>query len=231
MLIKPHLRDFVSLFFPPACAGCGAVLGKGEQVICVACAYHLPYTHFHKDPANRGARQLWGRVPLEGVTAYLYFYEPSRVQNIVHQLKYRNRPDIGVAMGRKYGEVLCDTAPYSKADCIIPVPLHPRKLRRRGYNQSTSFGQGLSIAMQKPLIEKGLRQCRPTKSQTKKGRYQRFENSRKVFEVTDPDLLSGRHILLVDDVLTTGATVEACAAALLADPTVRVSVVTLAHAL
>lgn len=230
MYTRRYFHDLAALLFPPLCAGCREVLTTGEQYICTACWYHLPYTRFHNDPANRGAKQLWGRVPLQGVTAYLYFYESSRVQRIVHQLKYRNRPDIGVLIGRKFGAILRSTSPFNAADCIVPVPLHPRKHRHRGYNQSACFARGLSDTMQKPVIERGLRQCRRTPSQTKKDRYQRVQNNSRAFEVAEPALLSGKHILLVDDVLTTGATIEACAAVLLKDPSIRVSVATLAYA-
>lgn len=230
MVFQRYLNGLAGLLFPPVCAACRVPLADGESIICAACWYHLPYTQFHKDPENNSARQLWGRVPIKGITAFLYFHDFSRVQQLVHQLKYRNRPDIGILMGQKYGEILRQVQPYNQADCIVPVPLYAAKLRRRGYNQSACFAHGLSRSMQKPVIEDGLRQFRPAPSQTRKSRYQRFENIRETIEVADSSQLSGKHILLVDDVLTTGATVEACAGALLEDPSISVSVVTLARA-
>src|SRR5690606_11803808 len=136
----------------------------------------------------------------------------------------------GILLGERYGEILRHVAPYNSADCIVPVPLHAVKLKRRGYNQSACFAHGLARSMQKPVIEDGLRQVRTVSSQTRKGRYQRYENVRGTIEVVDRSRLSGKHTLLVDDVLTTGATVEACADALLADPSVSVSIATLARA-
>src|SRR5690606_21158823 len=133
-------------------------------------------------------------------------------------------------LGKKYGKILLNIAPYSDIDCIVPVPLHTTKFRKRGYNQSLYFAKGLSLSMGKPLLENGFRRSRPTPSQTRKNRYQRFENVRESFEVDIPELFSDKHILLVDDVLTTGATIEGCAHALLKDKSVKVCIATLARA-
>lgn len=229
MVINRYIRDIATLLFPPVCAGCLMPLVHGEKEICLACWYHLPFTNFHKDAANEGVRQLRGLVPTMGTTSYLYFHKCSRVRNIMHQLKYRNRPGIGELLGKKYGEVLRDRFPYNTVDGIVPVPLHTTKLRKRGYNQSLYFAKGLSLAMKKPILTGGFKRVRSASSQTRKNRYQRFENVRKSFKVSNPELFSGKHILLVDDVLTTGATLEGCIQALLSDKSVRVCVVTLAR--
>ena len=229
MTIKHYFNDFAALFFPPACVGCRTTLITGEQIFCTQCWYHLPFTNFHTDPENRSAKRLWGRANLRGVTSYLYFREHSRVQHMIHQLKYRNRPDIAVLLGRKYGQLLRHTTPFSEADYIIPIPLHRRKLLRRGYNQSSCFAYGLADSMQIPVIEQAVIRRRHTPSQTKKNRYQRIENIRGAFAVAKPEALSGKHLLLVDDVLTTGATIEACADALLQDRSISISAVTIAH--
>lgn len=231
MVINRYIRDLASMLFPPVCAGCHMPLVDGEEQICIACWYHLSCTNFHKDPANESARQFWGRILVVGATSYLYFHKFSRAQNIVHQLKYRNRPEIGELLGKKYGKILRNTSPYNEADCIVPVPLHVTNLRKRGYNQSLCFAKGISFSMQKPLLDGGFRRSRSTPSQTRKNRYQRFENVQESFEVTAPAMFADKHILLVDDVLTTGATVESCAQALMKDRSVRISIATLAHAL
>lgn len=230
MVINRYIRDLATILFPPVCAGCHIPLVDGEEQICITCWYHLSYTNFHKDPTNESARQFWGRIWVVGATSYLYFHKFSRAQNIVHQLKYRNRPEIGELLGKKYGKILQKSSPYNEVDCIVPIPLHAAKLRKRGYNQSSYFAKGISISMQKPLLEGGFRRSRSTSSQTRKNRYQRFENVQESFEVINPDIFSDKHILLVDDVLTTGATLESCAQALMKDESVKISIATIAHA-
>ncbi|MFB2119031.1 ComF family protein [Parapedobacter sp. 2B3] len=231
MHVKRYFNDLTSLFFAQTCAGCDAPLVSGEKLICTTCWYHLPRTHSHQDRQNSSARQLWGRVRIEAVASYWYFREDSRVKRIIHQLKYRNCPEIGTVIGARYGAALTDTAPFNQADIIVPVPLHPKKLRKRGYNQSAFFANGIARSMQLPMAENGLVRKRPTKSQTHKNRYERYENMLQTFEANDIDAIADRHVLLVDDVLTTGATLEACASTLLENGAARVSAVTIAKAL
>ncbi|WP_245747653.1 ComF family protein [Parapedobacter koreensis] len=230
MIIKQYFKDFIALFFPQTCVGCDAPLVRGEDLICTTCWYHMPYTHGHKDARNVSARQLWGRAQLEAVASYMYFLDASRVQQLLHQLKYRNRPEIGVLMGTKYGEILSATAPFNQIDIIVPIPLHPVKLRKRGYNQSVFFAQGLSSSMQRPVVAHCVARHRATESQTQKNRYERYENMLGTFMVSDPGIVTGKHILLADDVLTTGATIEACATVLLDAGAAKVSAVTIAKA-
>lgn len=230
MLVKRYLNDLAALFFAQTCVGCDAPLVSGERLICTTCWYHLPDTHTHKDKHNSSARQLWGRVRLEAVASCWYFRDASRVKRIIHHLKYRGRPEIGTAIGVRYGTVLADTVPFNQADIIVPVPLHPKKLRTRGYNQSAFFARGLARSMKLPVVEHCIIRHRATESQTHKNRYERYENMRKTFEANDADAIADRHVLLVDDVLTTGATLEACASALLENGAARVSAVTIAKA-
>ena len=231
MRIGRYLNDFTTLFFAPTCAGCDQRLVEGEAYICTACWYHLPDTRAHIDERNSGARQLWGRARLEGVASCWYFREASRVKRIIHQLKYQNRPQIGTAIGLRYGAVLVNTPPFNQADVIVPVPLHPKKFRKRGYNQSTFFANGLARAMQLPVAAHGIIRRRATESQTRKNRYERYENMLETFVANDTDAVAGKHVLLVDDVLTTGATLEACANTLLESGAAQVSAVTIAKAL
>ncbi len=231
MVFKRYLKDLASLFFPQACAACDVPLAYGEQIICATCWFHLPYTNAHHDPHNESARQLWGRVQLEAVASFLYFRDSSRVQNIMHQFKYGGRSEIGEFMGLAFGERLRTASTFDQVDFLVPVPLHPSKLRKRGYNQSAFFAKGLSLAMQKPVLENAVVRQRATQSQTQKTRYERYKNMLETFAVPNPDVVAGRHILVVDDVLTTGATIEACADVLLANSTAKVSAVTLAKAL
>lgn len=230
MFLKRYLSDLATLFFAQTCVGCDTPLVGDERLICTDCWYHLPYTHTHEDNQNSGARQLWGRVRMEAVASCWYFRDASRVKRIIHHLKYRGRPEIGTAIGIRYGAILADAEPFNRADIIVPVPLHPKKLRARGYNQSAFFAGGLAYAMKLPISEYCLVRHRATESQTHKSRYERYENMLKTFETKDTDAVANRHVLLVDDVLTTGATLEACASALLESGASRVSAVTIAKA-
>ena len=228
MKLIQYLRNFVSLLYPPLCASCERPLYEHETYICSYCLYHLPITHFHLDESNVAAKQLWGRVCLERVASYLYFIPDTGVQRLLHQLKYASKPELGAWLGSQYGRALIDTE-FSRADVIVPVPLHPKKHKQRGYNQSEYFGRGLSESLHIPLKVDNLIRHTLTESQTTKSRFERFKNMQTIFEVRNPSSLQDKHILLVDDVLTTGATIEACAHKLLEIPHVRISVVTLAY--
>ena len=221
-MINRYLTDLISLLFPKTCAGCDTPLVYGENLICTACWHHLPFI----PPSDRIR-------PLQtGLSAsFLYLIDSSRVQRMIHQLKYHNHPEIGHLLGQQYGKILQDMLPFRAADVLIPIPLHPRKLRKRGYNQSTFIAQGLSCALQMPLAEKGLIRTRITTSQTQKNRYERYENMESAFQLGDGAAILEKHILLVDDVLTTGATLEACAAVLLAGGARKVDAITIARTL
>lgn len=228
MNLSRYLRDFFSLLFPPLCTGCNRSLYAHENLICSYCWYNLPVTNFHLDEENAAAKQLWGRVKLERAASYLYFVKHSSVQQIMHHLKYFSKPEIGILLGEQYGLLLLKSD-FNSVDVIIPVPLHPKKLRKRGYNQSEYFGKGLSKSMNAPLLTENMFRHSLAESQTTKKRYERYENMQSIFNVKDPKALENKHILLVDDVLTTGATIEACANTLLQVPGVKVSVATLAY--
>lgn len=157
--------------------------------------------------------------------------DSSRIQRIIYQLKYNNRPEIGTLLGEKYGSLLRERTPFQEADVIVPVPLHPTKLRKRGYNQSAFFAEGLSHSMQKPTAMQCLVRHRATESQTKKSRYERYENMETAFRLAKAEAIAGKHVLLVDDVLTTGATLEACSTVLLTAGAIQVNAVTIAKAL
>ncbi|WP_353196068.1 ComF family protein [Parapedobacter defluvii] len=221
-MINRYLKDLASLFFPKTCAGCDAPLVHGEKLICTSCWYHLPFTLSHDNAGNLSTGQS---------ASFLYLLGSSRVQRIIHQLKYHNRPEIGTLLGEKYGTVLHEITPFNEADVIVPVPLHPGKLRKRGYNQSAFFAQGLSHSMRKPIVSECLIRHRVTESQTTKNRYERYQNMESAFRLNDAEAVAGKHVLLVDDVLTTGATLEACSTVLLAGGAMKVSAITIAKAL
>lgn len=222
-------EDFLSLLYPNICASCNASLYKGEREVCTRCRSYLPYTRFHHEKDNPVAQLFWGRIEVENATAYFVFRKGSRFQKILHKLKYQNQQSLGVELGRWFGHELLQTD-FSTVDCIIPVPLHPKKLQKRGYNQSELLAKGISETMNKPLDIKLLKRIIANPTQTRKGRYERWTNVDGIFELTNPENAQNKHILLVDDVVTTGSTLEACVAAILKAPGAKVSIAVLAMA-
>lgn len=225
-----YLSDFLALFFPELCAACGTNLFKNEHVICTNCIYHLPVTNFHTDPVNRLAKQLWGRFLFKQAASYVYFRKGGRIQNIMHQLKYNKRPEAGFRMGQLYAQVLKNSESWNQPDLIIPVPLHPAKLKKREYNQSECIANGMASVLLIPVIADNLIRTENTETQTRKSRFARYENLKSAFLCRNPANLTGRHILMVDDVITTGATLEACCCLLLELENVDISVATIAFA-
>ena len=231
MLLAP-LADFVSLLFPRVCLACEEPLARGEDHICTGCRAQLPYTDYHLLPhtENPLARRFWGKVPVAYAFSYLRFLRRGRVQHLLHQLKYRGQRQVGVVLGEWYGAELRQHGLHAAFDLLVPVPLHPRKLAQRGYNQADCAAEGLARGLHLPWHAHTLRRTTHTTSQTRKTRVERWQNVATVFEVALPDLVAGQRVLLVDDVLTTGATLEACAVALLAAGAGSVSIATLACA-
>ena len=229
-MLPSFLSDFVSLIFPQTCLACEEALGRGEEHLCTSCRTQLPYTDYHllSAEANPLSRRFWGRAPIRHTLSYLRFLRRGRVQHLLHQLKYRGQRDVGLVIGRWYGHELAQH--HFQFDLIVPVPLHPSKLAKRGYNQSDPFAEGMAESLRTPWHAAGLRRLEHTDSQTRKNRLERWQNVAEVFEVADSTLVRGKHVLVVDDVLTTGATLEACAIALLAAGATEVSVATIACA-
>lgn len=225
------INDFISLIFPKICAGCGNSLWKNEEVICHFCEYHLPKTNFHSDLENPVTHLFWGRVSIESGAAFLYFNKGNIVQRLVHQLKYKGRKDIGIWLGAQYGLALRDIAPYNTIEVIIPVPLHMKKYMQRGYNQSEQFAIGLAGTLNIPVEKHLLTRIKATETQTRKSRFKRYQNVREIFTTKDPESWKGKHLLLVDDVITTGATLESCIQALTVIPDVKISIACIATAM
>ncbi|MFH1295917.1 MAG: phosphoribosyltransferase family protein [Bacteroidota bacterium] len=222
------IHDFISLAYPRICACCGNSLWKGEEVICTLCEYRLPKTWYHLEHDNPVSQIFWGRARVESATSYLHFNKGNMVQHLIHHLKYRERKDVGVWLGSHYGTYLKKSLLFCSAEAIIPVPLHRKKQRLRGFNQSEQFGIGLALSMKLPLEVQTLYRNSVSETQTRKARYKRWENVSGIFEVRNTGKLAGRHLLLVDDVITTGATLEACVHALSSIPDVMISVATIA---
>ncbi len=229
-LLRPF-DDFLSLVYPRLCLACGYYAPPYGQHFCTYCRGTLPEANFHHSKENPFTERFWGRVHLEtGASLYLFTKE-SRVQNLLHQLKYNGKKEIGLILGRQFGASLKQSPHFAGIEVIVPVPLHLKKLRIRGYNQSEYFAKGLSESMQVPVLKNGMMRVIHGESQTKKSREARIENIREAFVVHLPNALERKQILLVDDVLTTGATLEVCASELLKLKDVKVSMATIAIAM
>ena len=227
--LRAAFRDALALLFPELCVGCERALVSQEEHLCTHCLYHLPVTGFHLDTDNLAARQLSKRLPLVSVASYLYFSAGSSVQRIVHRIKYQKGFKLAEHLGFLYGMELSKSEAFRSCDLIVPVPLHKKRLRWRGYNQSEYFARGLARALEIEVSTGSLLRTDHSKSQTKsKSRWERFENMHGAFQVTHPARLEGKHIMLVDDVLTSGATIEACCVPLLQVNGIRLSIATLA---
>jgi len=203
--------DFFNLIFPKLCNACSEPLLKGEKVVCTKCLTTLPKTNFHLDNQNSVFKVFWGRTDIKMAASFYYFSKKGKVQQLLHGLKYKGAKEIGQFIGKIYGFELKQSPYFKKIDFIIPVPLHPKKFKKRGYNQSEYFAQGLSNTMNISVNTNCLIRNMNSETQTKKSRYNRWENVGEIFEIKDEQTIKNKSVLLVDDVITTGATIEACA--------------------
>lgn len=224
------LARILDLLYPRLCFACGAKTIAKDRTICLSCEYKITPTNYHELTDNPVMERFVGRLPIHAATAAFTFSKGGLLQQLIHQLKYKNRPEIGLQLGQLYGLRLKEQAVYNSVDYIIPVPLHPKKEHKRGYNQAAMWGKGLSNSLGVECTERFLKRTTFTTTQTKKSRMERFENVEHAFEVQQQDQLKDKHLLVVDDVLTTGATLEACALKLLAVEGVTVSVACIALA-
>ncbi len=229
-LSNSYINAFTELFFPRICCGCGAHLFSQEQEICSRCIRKLPRTGFELVDDDPVSQTFWGRVKLKKATSLYYYRKGEMLQQLLHKLKYKGNFQLGQVLGRQMGNILSQSGFMSNIDLIMPVPLHEKRLRQRGYNQSDFISQGLSQASGISVVKNNLVRVIHTESQTHKGRFERWENVSNIFMVTDTSSLNGKHVLLIDDIVTTGATLEACTQALLQNSNVEVSVATVGYA-
>jgi ComF family protein len=220
------------LIYPNLCVACGKDVPPNSICFCMPCRHRLAETTMHRNGSdNEFTQRLWGRLPLSAATSMYYFYKKNPIQRALHQLKYKNRPDVGLKIGREMGRLMLESVDFQSIDAIVPVPLHPAKERLRGYNQSLLFAEGIGISLGIPVRADLLVRKTFTASQTRKKRLERHKNVNDMFVVEDKSQLYGKHFLLVDDVLTTGATLEICGRALLQAPQTRISAATIAIAM
>ena len=224
------LLTLLNFFYPRTCISCGKLLLQNEKYFCLHCLYNFPETRYHEFDESPLTLLFQGRVKVENVGSFLFYKKGNQVQKILHHLKYDGGKEIGCFLGEMYGKQLIENEKWKNIDFIIPIPLHKKKEKKRGYNQSEWIAKGLSMGMQIPYNTTLLIRSEYTETQTKKNRFHRWENVKEVFQLTDPEALNNKHIVICDDVLTTGATLEAAIQKLMVCDSVKVSVVTLATA-
>jgi len=224
------LEDFQHLFYPRVCRLCDQALMREEDELCMSCLYTLPRTRSTMQANNPVAKVFFGRIPLDYAGSYLFFRHDSIVQTLLHQIKYRNKKELATAIGKLYAQELLDEG-FQPPDLIVPVPLHPRKERQRGYNQSHYFGAGLSAVLKCECRDDILIRTSNTGTQTRRSRWSRWENVATVFKLANTGDIAGKRVMLIDDVTTTGATLEACARVLFTGGAESVGILTIAFAL
>lgn len=226
-LLKEIKDSLLHLAFPHVCEGCGTDVISSGQLLCLRCLDELPATNFHLHPGNPVEKLFWGRLPLSAATAQYYFTRESMIQHLMHQFKYKGNKEIGLFLGRLMGNALAGSNRFLHVDALIPLPLFKSKEHKRGYNQATILCQGIALVLDKPILNGVIVRNTYTETQTKKGRVDRWRNIEGRFSLINKELIEGKHVLLVDDVVTTGATLEACGRELLNAENLRLSVATL----
>jgi len=222
------LNDIINLFFPEICLNCEQQLSSNETIICTSCRHDMPLTNFTCEINNKVEQVFYGRISVNEATSLMYYYKKNKVQKIIHSLKYKGHQEIGSFFGEWLGKEMLQSNRFKNIDIIVPVPLHPKKLKKRGYNQVSIFGKTLATYLNAKYCEDVLIRKSATSTQTKKHRLERWKNVEELFFLTDNSYFEGKNILLIDDVITTGATLEACANELLKTSNINISIATMA---
>jgi len=228
--LKNIINSTFHLFYPHVCTGCGSDLLNENNLLCLHCINDLPHTNFTQYNNNPVEKIFWGRIPVTAAHSEFYFAKESLLQHLIHQLKYKNNTAIGFYLGELMGKTLLNSGRFNDIDYLVPLPLYPDKERKRGYNQAAIICNGMSDIMNVPVMTGNVIRQRFTETQTRKHRTERWENVAGSFVINNPLALKGKNILLVDDVITTGATLEACGSVLLQNEEVKLYIATLAHA-
>ena len=210
-LLFQYLQNFSELLYPKLCGGCGNHLYENEEVVCVYCRASLPLSGECDFENNASEKLFWGKVSITAAASFLFFQKKSSTQHLLHQLKYQQKENIGEWLGEQFAYSLQSKGRFAAVEIIIPIPLHPSRIKFRGYNQCDAIARGMASVLQIPIVNGVLIRSVATQSQTKKNRFQRFENMESVFIVSQASAIKGKNILLLDDVLTTGATLISAA--------------------
>lgn len=230
-IVKKYLTDFAHLFFPHICEGCGSDIIETHNIICAKCYSHLPETGFFNFSENPVAKIFYGRIKVQYAASAFYFTKHSLMQNLLIQLKYRGNKDVGIFLGKITGLQIKKSSLFNNIDIIVPLPLNKKKEFKRGYNQALLICQGIAEVLQKPINKNAIVRTVFTETQTHQNRVSRWQNMEDVFQIFQPDAIKGKHILLVDDVVTTGATLEACGQKILQIDGTQLSIATVAYTL
>lgn len=228
--LRNSFDDFLHLFFPNICLACEDSLQRGENIICTNCYFNMPLCKYEDKLDNPMAKKFWGKINFDGAYAYLNFTRKGRVQSLMHRLKYKGEKDVGVLLGELMADEILSSKNFAGFDAIIPVPLHRKKFIKRGYNQSECIANGMSNVFNVPVDTFLVKRTAHSSTQTKKKRFARWKNVEKIFELGSAKEYEGKHLLLVDDITTTGSTMSACAEQILKIPNSKVSVASLAFA-
>ena len=210
-LLFEYLQNFSELLYPKLCGGCGNHLYENEEVVCVYCRASLPLSGECDFENNASEKLFWGKVSITAAASFLFFQKKSSTQHLLHQLKYQQKENIGEWLGEQFAYSLQSKGRFAAVEIIIPIPLHPSRIKFRGYNQCDAIARGMASVLQIPIVNGVLIRSIATQSQTKKNRFQRFENMNSVFSLAQASAIKGKNILLLDDVLTTGATLVSAA--------------------
>lgn len=228
--LKNIFSSTLHLFYPHVCTGCGSDLLQQDNLLCLHCINNLPHTNFAQHNNNPVEKIFWGRIPITAAHSEFYFSKEFLIQQLIHQLKYKNNTAIGFYLGELMGKTLSASNRFNNIDYLIPLPLYPDKEHKRGYNQATIICNGMSEVMNIPVLNDNVIRQKFTETQTRKHRTERWENVEGSFKIKDAEALKGKNILLVDDVITTGATLEACGSVILQTEGAKLYIATLAHA-
>lgn len=221
--------NVLQLFFPKICCTCNAQLLTLEKLICTTCRHDLPLICYKDFKDNKIKSAFSGRIPIEKAASFFFYRKKGKTKKLIHQLKYKGNQEVGNLIGNWFGYQLHQSQEFTNLDYIIPVPLHKKKLKKRGYNQLTTFGMALSKHLNTEYLPNILIKTSRTKTQTFKQRFERFSNNETKFQLTNFTLLKNKHVLLIDDVITTGATLEACCKELLKSDNIKISIATMAY--
>ena len=228
--LKNIFSSTMHLFYPHVCTGCGSDLLEEDALLCVTCIHNLPHTNFASLPNNQVEKDFWGRINLVDAYSQFYFSKAFLMQHLIHQLKYKGDTEIGFYLGEIMGKTMLKSNRFLNIDELIPLPLFADKEHKRGYNQATVICNGISSVMNIPVLNDAVIRQHATETQTRKHRTERWENVKDSFKVAKPAELNGKNLLLIDDVVTTGATLEACGNVILDAADVKLSIATLAYA-